>query len=143
MSEHIKNGLCEKTAVFLEESLGLEECKECEFFSECCKETGASEESIKADWEAELHEEKKELKLKEGSLTEGEVAELCAEEESDKPELKLIGADGNVFNILGLAMRAARQAGWSKEKIEEFKKKAMSGDYNNAIATCQEYFDVS
>ncbi len=59
-----------------------------------------------------------------------------------KPELKLIGEDGNVFFILGKATKVARQAGWSKEKIKEFQEKAMSGDYNNALTTCMDYFDV-
>jgi len=57
--------------------------------------------------------------MKKGNLTEGEVAEPCAEEE--KPELRLIGEDGNIFNILGLATREAKRAGWSKEKIEKLK----------------------
>jgi len=60
-----------------------------------------------------------------------------------KPELKLVGQDGNVFFILGKATRAARKAGWSEEKIKEFQKKAMSGDYNNALATCMDFFDVT
>jgi len=49
-------GLCKQTAVFLEESLGLEACKTCDHFLICCLETGASEEAIKQDWEDELHE---------------------------------------------------------------------------------------
>lgn len=59
-----------------------------------------------------------------------------------KPKLKLIGEDGNVFYILGKAVREARRAGWTEEKIAEFKEKAMSGDYNNALQTCMAYFDV-
>ena len=30
-----------------------------------------------------------------------------------KPTVKLIGTDGNAFSILGLAIRAAKKAGWS------------------------------
>jgi len=60
-----------------------------------------------------------------------------------KPELKLIGEDGNVFSILGKAMRAARQAGWSKEKIEKFQKDAMSGDYDHVLQLCTEHFEVT
>ncbi len=59
-----------------------------------------------------------------------------------KPKLKLIGEDGNVFFILGKAVREARRAGWSEEKIEKFKKEAKSGDYDHALQTCMEYFDV-
>jgi len=60
----------------------------------------------------------------------------------EKPELELTGQDGNAFFILGKAVRAARKAGWSKERIEEFQNKAMSGDYNNVLSTCMDYFDV-
>lgn len=81
---------------------------------------------------------KKESSFKD--LPEREVANLCAEEE--KPELKLVGEDGNVFFILGKAVRVARQAGWSEEKIEKFKEDAMSGDYNNVLRLCMEHFDV-
>ena len=59
-----------------------------------------------------------------------------------KPKLKLIGEDGNVFYILGKAVREARTAGWSEEKITEFKEKAMSDDYDNALRVCMDYFDV-
>ncbi len=59
-----------------------------------------------------------------------------------KPRLKLIGEDGNVFYILGKAVREARRAGWSEEKIAEFKEKAMSADYDNALRVCMDYFDV-
>ena len=77
--------------------------------------------------------------MKKSHLTEGEVAELCAEE---KPQLRLLGEDGNVFFILGKAVREARRAGWSQERIEQFKKDAMSGDYNNVLRLCMDNFDV-
>ena len=59
-----------------------------------------------------------------------------------KPELRIIGKDGNAFYILGLAVREAKIAGWDKEKIEQFKKEAMSGNYDHLLQTCMEYFDV-
>lgn len=64
------------------------------------------------------------------------------EEKMGKPTLQIIGKDGNVFNILGLAIREARRAGWSKEKIEQFQKDATSGDYDNVLRLCSEHFDV-
>ena len=78
--------------------------------------------------------------MRKGNLTEGEVADICADE--NKPELKLIGEDGNVFFILGKAVRAARQAGWDEERVEKFKKEAMSGDYDHVLQLCMEHFDV-
>ena len=59
-----------------------------------------------------------------------------------KPKLQLVGQDGNAFFILARARQAAKKAGWPKEKIEEFTQKAQSGDYNNLLATCMDYFDV-
>ncbi len=67
--------------------------------------------------------------------------DLCADE--DKPELKLVGEDGNAFSIIGKAVREARRAGWDKEKIEKFQEEAMSGDYNHVLQTCMGYFDVT
>jgi len=61
----------------------------------------------------------------------------------EKPKLKLVGQDGNVFNILGLAFKAARAANWPKEKIEKFKKESISGDYDKVLQTCMDYFEVS
>lgn len=60
----------------------------------------------------------------------------------DKPKLKIIGEDGNAFNILGKATAAARRAKWSKDKITEYQEQAMSGDYNHLLAVTSEYFNV-
>jgi len=68
---------------------------------------------------------------------------LCKEATMGKPTLKIIGTDGNVFSILGKAQIAGRAAGWDKEKIDKFTAEAMSGDYDHALQTCMEYFDVS
>ena len=59
-----------------------------------------------------------------------------------KPKLKLIGADGNAFNLLGLARRDAKRAGWPQAKIDEFFQEATSGDYDHLLQTCMKYFDV-
>jgi hypothetical protein len=56
-----------------------------------------------------------------------------------KPELKLLGEDGNAFFILGKASRVAKD---NKMDWETIKKEAMSGDYNNLLATMMKYFDV-
>lgn len=59
----------------------------------------------------------------------------------NKPKLKLIGEDGNAFFILGRALSAAKNAGWTKEQIEEYSTKAKSGDYNNLLCVTMEYFN--
>lgn len=59
-----------------------------------------------------------------------------------KPRVKLVGEDGNAFAILGRCVAAAKKSGWASEKIAEFRQKATSGDYNNLLRTCCDYFDV-
>lgn len=61
----------------------------------------------------------------------------------EKPKLKLIGEDGNVFSILARAKKSAKNAGWTVEKFTEFMEKAMAGDYDHCLRMCQEHFDVS
>ena len=60
----------------------------------------------------------------------------------DKPKLKLVGEDGNAYNILGLAKKAGERAGWTKEQWKEFLEKAISGNYDYLLCTCMEHFDV-
>ena len=59
-----------------------------------------------------------------------------------RPPVKLIGQDGNAFNIMGLCMRAAKKAGWSDEQWQVVLTKMMSGDYSNLLAVAMEYFNV-
>lgn len=56
--------------------------------------------------------------------------------------VKIIGADGNVFNLLGICRRALRREG-RLDLWDEFYKEATSGDYNHAIATIADYFEVA
>jgi hypothetical protein len=63
-------------------------------------------------------------------------------EASAKPRLRLVGADGNAFNLLGLAQRAARKAGWSEEQWKAVRDHATAGDYDHLLAVLQEEFDV-
>jgi len=55
--------------------------------------------------------------------------------------VKIIGADGNVFNLLGICRRALGRAG-RLDLWDEFYKEATSGDYNHALATIADYFEV-
>ncbi len=55
--------------------------------------------------------------------------------------VRIIGADGNVFNLLGICRRALSRAG-KIELWDEFYKEATSGDYNHALATIADYFEV-
>lgn len=57
-----------------------------------------------------------------------------------KPELNLIGQDGNAFNLLGLARREAKRNNMDWDKIRE---EATAGDYNHLLAVLSEYFDIT
>jgi len=56
-------------------------------------------------------------------------------------QVKLIGADGNAFAILGKVKQALKRAGHA-ELAEEFMKEAMSGDYNHLLRTAMDYVEV-
>ena len=57
-------------------------------------------------------------------------------------QVQLTGNDGNAFAILGNCQKAARQAGLTKDQIDEFVNEAMSGDYDHLLQTCMKYFEV-
>lgn len=57
--------------------------------------------------------------------------------------LQLSGQDGNAFSILGRASRAMKNHGLSKEEIDEFMTEAKSGDYNDLLRTCMDWFDCN
>lgn len=54
----------------------------------------------------------------------------------------LIGVDGNAFAVMGYTSRALKQSGHSN-LVDEMREKAMSGDYYNLLAVCQEYIDIA
>jgi len=57
-------------------------------------------------------------------------------------EVKIIGEDGNVFNLMGIVSRALREHGVEKAEIEQFRKECMSGDYDNALRTMMDWVRV-
>lgn len=59
-----------------------------------------------------------------------------------KIKVKLVGEDGNAFAIMGRVIGALRKANVSNEEIKLFKEEAMSGDYNNLLATCTKWVNV-
>jgi ERCC4-related helicase len=59
-----------------------------------------------------------------------------------KPIVTLVGQDGNAFNILGLCQRAAKQAGWTQEHINDVMKEMKAGDYDHLLATAMKHFEV-
>ena len=61
---------------------------------------------------------------------------------SDKPTVQLIGENGNIFNLAGIASRALRKAG-QRENAEKMKKEIFAcGSYEEALQTIMEYCEV-
>jgi len=54
-------------------------------------------------------------------------------------ELDLTSVDGNAFMLMGAFSRAARNAGWSKDEIDEVMKECQSGDYDHLVQTLMTY----
>ena len=60
---------------------------------------------------------------------------------SDKPKVKLVGQNGNVFNLLGICTVALKRAGLYEEAQELKKRVLSSGSYDEALALMLEYVD--
>lgn len=58
-------------------------------------------------------------------------------------KVQLVGEDSNAYNIMNICMVAMKKAGVSKEEIQEFETQAKSGDYDNLLATCLQWVEVS
>lgn len=57
-------------------------------------------------------------------------------------EVELVGRDGNAFAIMGAVTKALRQNGYTPDDIDEYKKEAMSGDYDNLLRVTMEWVEV-
>lgn len=55
--------------------------------------------------------------------------------------VKDLYSDGNAFSLLGKCMKASRKAGWSPDRWAEFRKEAMSGDYDHLLQTMLKEFE--
>jgi len=64
------------------------------------------------------------------------------QETQEKPEVKLIGEDGNAFSIMARCQRAWKDAGNNMDKWEKIQKEMMSGDYDHLLHVATQYFDV-
>lgn len=61
------------------------------------------------------------------------------------PEIavRLSGYDGNAFTVMGRVSAAMRKAGVSKDEIDAYVEKAMSGDYQNLLRVSMATVNVS
>ena len=59
-----------------------------------------------------------------------------------KPVVKLVGEDGNIFNLLGIASRGLKNAGQGDKASEMFKRVTSSGSYTEALSIIMDYVEV-
>lgn len=59
-----------------------------------------------------------------------------------KPEVRLVGEDGNAFAVIGRVRAALREAGNGPEIVKAFTEEATSDDYDHLLATAAAYAEV-
>jgi len=65
------------------------------------------------------------------------------EKEMIKPKAKLVGKDGNVFNLLGICGRALKQAG-QRDKVTEMQTRVFNcGSYDEALRIMSDYCQLT
>ena len=60
----------------------------------------------------------------------------------EKPRCKLIGENGNIFNLLGIASRTLKEAGLEDGADEMASRVYKSQSYLEAIAIISEYVEI-
>ena len=61
----------------------------------------------------------------------------------EKPDCELIGQDGNIFNLIGIAARTLRSNGMTKEANEMRDRISQSGSYDEALGIIGEYVNIT
>ena len=60
----------------------------------------------------------------------------------EKPVVKLIGGDGNIFSILGKCTKELKKNGLVSEAKELAEKVFQAKSYDEAIQICMEYVEI-
>lgn len=63
------------------------------------------------------------------------------EAERKRPMCPIIGADGNIFNLLGIASKTLKDNGMAEEAKEMYSRVTSSDNYNKALCIIAEYVD--
>jgi hypothetical protein len=56
--------------------------------------------------------------------------------------VKLVGEDGNAFNIIGKVRTAMRRGGVDQEQFLKYQAEATSGDYDNLLQVTMKWVNV-
>ena len=60
-----------------------------------------------------------------------------------KPDCKLIGKDGNIYNLMGLAARTLRKNGLTEQATEMTERITACGSYDEALGIIGEYVNIT
>ena len=60
-----------------------------------------------------------------------------------KPDCKLIGEDGNIYNLMGLAARTLRRNGLAEQATEMTERVTGCGSYDEALCIIGEYVNIT
>lgn len=58
-----------------------------------------------------------------------------------RPEVQLVGEDGNAFSILGRVSKALKRAGNDESVVDAYMEQAMAGDYDHLLAVTLAFTD--
>lgn len=73
----------------------------------------------------------------------GFIKENDSPEEKAKPDCALIGEDGNIFNLMGIASRTLKEHGMAEEAKEMCERVRSSGSYYEALGVIGEYVNIT
>ncbi len=65
------------------------------------------------------------------------------ENKQQKPDCPLIGTDGNIFHLVGIAAKTLKRNGMSTEASEMSEKVFNSGSYEEALGIIGEYVNIT
>lgn len=68
---------------------------------------------------------------------------ISEQQERQKPDCPLIGQDGNIFNLMGIASRTLRRNGMSEQASEMCDRIRESGSYDKALCIIGEYVNIT
>ncbi len=68
---------------------------------------------------------------------------MINESKQSKPDCPLIGTDGNIFNLVGIASKTLKRNGLSTEATEMSEKVFNSGSYEEALDIIGEYVNIT
>lgn len=73
----------------------------------------------------------------------GFIKENESPEEKAKPDCALIGEDGNIFNLMGIASRTLKEHGMADEAKEMCERVRESSNYYEALGVIGEYVNIT